>query len=159
MILEKINLCRGLKAGREEQGSRREDLRSRSCESRELARSSKPVSYTHLDVYKRQGKTVDFKNTILIMTSNIGSQYLVDGIDEAGQIRSEAEQMVMQELRAHFRPEFLNRLDETILFKMHSLGEWRVNGALPQIGAWYEAFNVTEKDPMFLPVEKRVSIW
>lgn len=63
------------------------------------------------------GKTVDFKNTILIMTSNIGSQYLLDGIDEAGQIRSEAEQMVMQELRAHFRPEFLNRLDETILFK------------------------------------------
>ena len=64
-----------------------------------------------------QGRTVDFKNTILIMTSNIGSQYLLDGIDEAGQIRSEAEQMVMQELRAHFRPEFLNRLDETILFK------------------------------------------
>ena len=63
------------------------------------------------------GKTVDFKNTILIMTSNIGSQYLLDGIDEAGRIRPEAEQMVMQELRAHFRPEFLNRLDETILFK------------------------------------------
>lgn len=63
------------------------------------------------------GKTVDFKNTILIMTSNIGSQYLLDGIDEAGRIRPEAEQMVMQELRAHFRPEFLNRLDEIILFK------------------------------------------
>lgn len=63
------------------------------------------------------GKTVDFKNTILIMTSNIGSHYLLDGIDEHGRIRLEAEQMVMNELRAHFRPEFLNRLDETILFK------------------------------------------
>ena len=64
-----------------------------------------------------QGRTVDFKNTILIMTSNIGSGYLLDGIDENGEIRSEAERMVMEELRAHFRPEFLNRLDETILFK------------------------------------------
>lgn len=63
------------------------------------------------------GKTVDFKNTILIMTSNIGSQYLLDGIDENGAIRPDAESMVMNELRAHFRPEFLNRLDETILFK------------------------------------------
>lgn len=63
------------------------------------------------------GKTVDFKNTILIMTSNIGSQHLLDGIDENGMIRPEAETMVMNELRAHFRPEFLNRLDETILFK------------------------------------------
>lgn len=63
------------------------------------------------------GKTVDFKNTILIMTSNIGSQYLLEGIDEDGQIRAEAEQMVLGELRNHFRPEFLNRLDETILFK------------------------------------------
>ncbi len=63
------------------------------------------------------GKTVDFKNTILIMTSNIGSQYLLEGIDGDGAIRPEAEEMVMQELRAHFRPEFLNRLDETILFK------------------------------------------
>ncbi|MGN0158598.1 MAG: ATP-dependent chaperone ClpB [Brotaphodocola sp.] len=63
------------------------------------------------------GKTVDFKNTILIMTSNIGSQYLLDGIDEKGSIRPEAEQMVMSDLRTHFRPEFLNRLDETILFK------------------------------------------
>lgn len=63
------------------------------------------------------GKTVDFKNTILIMTSNIGSQYLLEGIDTDGTIRPEAEQMVMGELRAHFRPEFLNRLDETILFK------------------------------------------
>ena len=63
------------------------------------------------------GKTVDFKNTILIMTSNIGSQYLLDGIDEDGQIKSEAENSVMHDLRAHFRPEFLNRLDEIILFK------------------------------------------
>ena len=63
------------------------------------------------------GKTVDFKNTILIMTSNIGSQYLLEGIDGNGAIRPEAGEMVMQELRAHFRPEFLNRLDETILFK------------------------------------------
>ena len=64
-----------------------------------------------------QGRTVDFKNTILIMTSNIGSGYLLDGIDENGEIRPQAERMVMEELRAHFRPEFLNRLDETILFK------------------------------------------
>ncbi|CVI73484.1 Chaperone protein ClpB [Clostridiales bacterium CHKCI001] len=64
-----------------------------------------------------QGRTVDFKNTILIMTSNIGSSYLLDGIDENGEIKPEAEQMVMSDLRAHFRPEFLNRLDETILFK------------------------------------------
>ncbi len=64
-----------------------------------------------------QGRTVDFKNTILIMTSNIGSTYLLDGINEAGEIRPESEQMVMNDLRAHFRPEFLNRLDETILFK------------------------------------------
>ncbi len=63
------------------------------------------------------GKTVDFKNTILIMTSNIGSQYLLEGIDENGQIKPEAEEAVMHDLRAHFRPEFLNRLDETILFK------------------------------------------
>jgi ATP-dependent Clp protease ATP-binding subunit ClpB len=64
-----------------------------------------------------QGRTVDFKNTILIMTSNIGSSYLLDGIDENGNIREEAQQLVMNDLRAHFRPEFLNRLDETILFK------------------------------------------
>ena len=63
------------------------------------------------------GKTVDFKNTIIIMTSNIGSQYLLDGIDENGSIRPEAESMAMNDLRAHFRPEFLNRLDEIILFK------------------------------------------
>ena len=64
-----------------------------------------------------QGRTVDFKNTILIMTSNIGSQYLLDGISEDGSIRPEAEEMVMNDLRAHFRPEFLNRLDEIIMFK------------------------------------------
>jgi ATP-dependent Clp protease ATP-binding subunit ClpB len=64
-----------------------------------------------------KGKTVDFKNTILIMTSNIGSQYLLEGIDENGDIQPETQELVMNELRAHFRPEFLNRLDETILFK------------------------------------------
>ena len=64
-----------------------------------------------------QGRTVDFKNTILIMTSNIGASYLLDGIDQNGQISEEAEKMVFDDLRAHFRPEFLNRLDETILFK------------------------------------------
>ena len=64
-----------------------------------------------------QGRTVDFKNTILIMTSNIGSGYLLDGIDEDGNIRPENEEMVMQELQGHFRPEFLNRLDEIIMFK------------------------------------------
>lgn len=64
-----------------------------------------------------QGRTVDFKNTILIMTSNIGAQYLLDGIDADGEIRPEAEAAVMADLRGHFRPEFLNRLDETVLFK------------------------------------------
>ena len=64
-----------------------------------------------------QGRTVDFKNTILIMTSNIGASYLLDGIDENGNILTEAEEQVMGDLRNHFRPEFLNRLDETILFK------------------------------------------
>ena len=64
-----------------------------------------------------QGRTVDFKNTILIMTSNIGSPYLLDGIDEKGEIKPDAEEMVMNDLRGHFRPEFLNRLDEIIMFK------------------------------------------
>ena len=64
-----------------------------------------------------QGRTVDFKNTILIMTSNIGSSYLLDGIAEDGTIEESARTAVMNELRMHFRPEFLNRLDETILFK------------------------------------------
>ena len=64
-----------------------------------------------------QGRTVDFKNTILIMTSNIGSSYLLDGIEPDGSIRQESQDLVMNDLRAHFRPEFLNRLDEMILFK------------------------------------------
>ena len=64
-----------------------------------------------------QGRTVDFKNTIIIMTSNIGSQYLLDGIDADGNISSDAENAVMGDLRNHFRPEFLNRLDEIIMFK------------------------------------------
>ena len=64
-----------------------------------------------------KGKTVDFKNTIMIMTSNIGSSYLLEGIDEDGNIKPEAQDMVMNDLKNHFRPEFLNRLDETIMFK------------------------------------------
>ncbi len=64
-----------------------------------------------------QGRTVDFKNTILIMTSNIGSAHLLEGIDENGNIRPENEELVMNELKAHFRPEFLNRLDEIIMFR------------------------------------------
>ncbi len=64
-----------------------------------------------------QGRTVDFKNTILIMTSNLGSSYLLDGIDEHGEISEESEKAVMNELKTHFRPEFLNRLDEIIMFK------------------------------------------
>ncbi|MBO5461048.1 MAG: AAA family ATPase, partial [Ruminococcus sp.] len=64
-----------------------------------------------------QGRTVDFKNTILIMTSNIGAHYLLEGIQEDGSILEENQKMVMNELRAHFRPEFLNRLDEIIMFK------------------------------------------
>ena len=64
-----------------------------------------------------QGRTVDFKNTILIMTSNIGSPYLLAGIDEKGDIKPEAQEQVMNDLRGHFRPEFLNRLDEIIMFK------------------------------------------
>ena len=64
-----------------------------------------------------QGRTVDFKNTILIMTSNIGSPYLLEGIDDQGNIKPEAQEMVMNDLKGHFRPEFLNRLDEIIMFK------------------------------------------
>lgn len=64
-----------------------------------------------------QGRTVDFKNTILIMTSNIGAHFLLEGIQEDGTLTEESQSMVMNELRAHFRPEFLNRLDETIMFK------------------------------------------
>ncbi len=64
-----------------------------------------------------QGRTVDFKNTIILLTSNIGSSYLLEGIDENGNIRPESETLVMNDLRSHFRPEFLNRLDEIIMFK------------------------------------------
>lgn len=64
-----------------------------------------------------QGRTVDFKNTVIIMTSNIGSSYLLEGIDDTGEIREEAKDMAMSELRNHFRPEFLNRVDEIIMFK------------------------------------------
>lgn len=64
-----------------------------------------------------QGRTVDFKNTILIMTSNLGSSYLLEGIEEDGTISADAENAVMQDLKNHFRPEFLNRLDEIIMFK------------------------------------------
>ena len=64
-----------------------------------------------------QGRTVDFKNTIIILTSNIGSMYLLEGIDENGEIKEDAKDMVMNDLRAHFRPEFLNRIDEIIMFK------------------------------------------
>ncbi|MBR0153366.1 MAG: AAA family ATPase, partial [Lachnospiraceae bacterium] len=70
-----------------------------------------------------QGRTVDFKNTILIMTSNLGASYLLDSIAEKGEITEEAEGMVQEELRAHFRPEFLNRLDEIILFKPLTEGD------------------------------------
>jgi len=64
-----------------------------------------------------QGRTVDFKNTIIIMTSNLGSAHLLEGIDENGDINPACEEAVMNELRGHFRPEFLNRLDEIIMFK------------------------------------------
>ncbi len=64
-----------------------------------------------------KGRTVDFKNTILIMTSNLGAEYLLEGIDDEGNIQPEAEQMVMERLRTSFKPEFLNRLDEVIMFK------------------------------------------
>lgn len=75
-----------------------------------------------------QGRTVDFKNTIIILTSNLGSQYLLDGIDEAGNISDEAQEGVMAELRRSFRPEFLNRLDETILFR--PLSKNNLNGII-----------------------------
>lgn len=70
-----------------------------------------------------QGRTVDFKNTIIIMTSNIGSPHLLEGINEDGEIRESARRLVMNELRGHFRPEFLNRVDEVVLFKPLTLGE------------------------------------
>ncbi len=80
-----------------------------------------------------QGRTVDFKNTILIMTSNIGAEYLLEGIDAEGNITAEAEGLVMGDLRSHFRPEFLNRLDETILFK--PLTKDNINGIIGLIVA------------------------
>jgi ATP-dependent Clp protease ATP-binding subunit ClpB len=64
-----------------------------------------------------QGRTVDFKNTVIIMTSNIGSIYLLDGVDASGELKPEAEKAVNEELRRHFRPEFLNRVDDTVFFK------------------------------------------
>ena len=70
-----------------------------------------------------QGRTVDFRNTVIIMTSNIGSQYLLDGVTDDGQLKPEARDLVMAELRAHFRPEFLNRVDDTVLFTPLSPGE------------------------------------
>src|SRR4051812_30845101 len=70
-----------------------------------------------------QGRTVDFRNTVVIMTSNIGSQYLLDGVTGAGEIKPEAREAVMAELRGHFRPEFLNRVDDIVLFKPLTLAE------------------------------------
>ena len=70
-----------------------------------------------------QGRTVDFRNTVIIMTSNIGSQYLLDGVTPDGQLKPEARDLVMAELRAHFRPEFLNRVDDTVLFTPLNPGE------------------------------------
>ncbi|MDP6118369.1 MAG: ATP-dependent chaperone ClpB [Planctomycetota bacterium] len=72
------------------------------------------------------GRTVDFKNTVIIMTSNIGSQYLLEGVTDAGGIREPARESVMRELRNHFRPEFLNRVDDTILFKPLTLEEIKI---------------------------------
>ncbi|HEY0402691.1 MAG TPA: AAA family ATPase, partial [Blastococcus sp.] len=70
-----------------------------------------------------QGRTVDFRNTVIIMTSNIGSQYLLDGVTADGQLKPEARDLVMAELRGHFRPEFLNRVDDTVLFTPLNPGE------------------------------------
>src|SRR6266566_2391135 len=64
-----------------------------------------------------QGRTVDFRNTVVIMTSNIGSEYLLEGMTPAGEIKPEARSLVMSELRRAFRPEFLNRVDDVVLFK------------------------------------------
>jgi ATP-dependent Clp protease ATP-binding subunit ClpB len=70
-----------------------------------------------------QGRTVNFRNTVIIMTSNIGSLYLLDGVTDSGEIREDARDRVMGELRSHFRPEFLNRVDEIVLFKPLTLQE------------------------------------
>jgi ATP-dependent Clp protease ATP-binding subunit ClpB len=88
------------------------------------------VEKAHMDVFNillqimddgrltdSHGRTVDFKNTIIIMTSNLGSQHLLEGISENGELRSEAREKVMNEVQVHFRPEFLNRVDEIVLFK------------------------------------------
>jgi ATP-dependent Clp protease ATP-binding subunit ClpB len=89
----------------------------------EVEKAHKDVFYVLLQVLDdgritdSQGRTIDFKNTIIILTSNIGSRYLLEGVSESGEISSECEAMVMDELRASFRPEFINRLDEIIMFK------------------------------------------
>jgi ATP-dependent Clp protease ATP-binding subunit ClpB len=70
-----------------------------------------------------QGRTVDFRNTVVVMTSNIGSQYLLDGVTPDGEIKDDARAAVMAELRRHFRPEFLNRVDDVVLFKPLTLPE------------------------------------
>jgi ATP-dependent Clp protease ATP-binding subunit ClpB len=70
-----------------------------------------------------QGRTVNFRNTVIIMTSNIGSQYLLDGVTPDGQLKPEARELVLAELRSHFRPEFLNRVDDTVLFTPLTLRE------------------------------------
>jgi ATP-dependent Clp protease ATP-binding subunit ClpB len=70
-----------------------------------------------------QGRTVDFRNTVVVMTSNIGSQHLLDGVTGSGEIKDDARTAVMNELRAHFRPEFLNRVDDVVLFKPLTLPE------------------------------------
>jgi ATP-dependent Clp protease ATP-binding subunit ClpB len=70
-----------------------------------------------------QGRTVDFKNTVIIMTSNIGSHYLLEGISDSGELKETAKDQVMNELRQHFRPEFLNRVDDIVLFKPLTLSE------------------------------------
>jgi ATP-dependent Clp protease ATP-binding subunit ClpB len=70
-----------------------------------------------------QGHTVDFKNTVIIMTSNIGSEYLMEGVTEEGEIKEDAREAVMREMRSHFRPEFLNRVDDVVLFKALTLEE------------------------------------
>jgi ATP-dependent Clp protease ATP-binding subunit ClpB len=70
-----------------------------------------------------QGRVVDFKNTVIILTSNIGSPHLLEGVTSSGEIKESARELVMRELRGHFRPEFLNRIDEIVLFKPLSLAE------------------------------------
>ena len=103
-----------------------------------------------------QGRCVDFKNTILIMTSNIGSSYLLEGIDENGEIRKEHADMVMQDLRNHFRPEFLNRLDEIIMFKpltkenVSAIIELLMNDLNKRLSEREVAIELTEKAKRFI---------